>query len=92
VIASEMNYKLLIGIPVTLVAIFILLESPEYWWLLLGIPLMFIKKQMRSIQNSAGESMYDEEYQRIFDNPHADENPVTKTLEADHSRNSRERG
>jgi hypothetical protein len=36
--------------------------------------------------------MYDEEYQRIFDNPHADENPVTKTLEADHSRNSRERG
>jgi 1,4-dihydroxy-2-naphthoate octaprenyltransferase len=80
-----MNYKLLIGIPVTIVAVFILLESPEYWWLLLAIPLLFIKKQMRSIQNSAGNSMYDEEYQRIFDNPPADDNPVTTTLETDDS-------
>jgi hypothetical protein len=81
-----MNYKLLIGIPVTMLTVFILLESPEYWWLLLAIPLLFIKKQMRSIQNSAGNSMYDEEYQRIFDNPPADDNLITTTLDADNSK------
>ena len=78
-----MNYKLIIGIPVAMVAVFILLESPEYWWLLLAIPVFFIKKQMRSIQNSAGSSMYDEEYQRIFESPPADDNPVTTMLDTD---------
>jgi hypothetical protein len=81
-----MNYKLLIGIPVSIVAIFILLESPEYWWLLLAIPLLFIKKQMRSIQNSAGNSIYDEEYQRMFDNPPEDDYSVTSTLESDNNK------
>jgi hypothetical protein len=81
-----MNYKILIGIPASIVAVFILLESPEYGWLLLVIPLLFVKRQMRSIQNSAGNSMYDEKYQRSFDNPPADDHPATLTLETDDSR------
>jgi hypothetical protein len=84
-----MNYKLFIGIPVTMLAVFILLDSPEYWWLLLVIPLLFIKKQMRSIQNSAGNSMYDEEYQRIFESPPTDDNPITTTLDTDDSQKNK---
>ena len=81
-----MNYKLLVGIPVAMLTVGILLKSPEYWWLLLAIPLAFLKKKMNSIKNSAGNSIYDEEYERIFASPPTDDNRITTVIETNNDR------
>lgn len=61
-----MNVKLLLGIPIIMVVIFILAESPEYWWVLIAIPAVFLKKQMRSIMNSSGKSVYDPSLEKMY--------------------------
>ncbi len=61
-----MNVKLLVGIPIIMVVIFVLSESPEYWWVLLAIPAVFLKRQMRSIMNSSGKSVYDPSIEKMY--------------------------
>ena len=79
--------KLVVGIPVIMIAIAIILEYPKLWWLLFAIPLGLMRRKWRSMLNSSNDSIYDPEFERMLSSPP----PEKEAIALIHNQESKEK-